>query len=255
MEHRIIPNKLYKYQPVNNYTLANLKNNQIWFSNVDDFNDPFELRFNIDKRSGNDILNDSLKRHGITAPELSKEKSDNIEKAAEKTVEEFANNFKKYNGVSCFSELYDNILMWSHYADKHSGFCLEFDTRYELFNKIRKVNYSDDYPKISLDISKVGDKFLDSICTKNKQWGYEKEWRLLHKECNKLYVYDNKCLTGIYFGAKMPFVYKEIISLIMRGQSRTVKFYEGFLSEKKYELNFKQTEYTPYLERTDIKIV
>lgn len=31
------------------------------------------------------------------------------------------NNF----AITCFSETPDNILMWSHYADKHSGFCVE----------------------------------------------------------------------------------------------------------------------------------
>ena len=27
-------------------------------------------------------------------------------------------------GVVCFSESYDNIIMWSHYSDNHKGFCL-----------------------------------------------------------------------------------------------------------------------------------
>ena len=30
-------------------------------------------------------------------------------------------------GILCLSEKRDDILMWSHYADGHTGFCLEFD--------------------------------------------------------------------------------------------------------------------------------
>lgn len=29
--------------------------------------------------------------------------------------------------ISCFSQRYDSILMWSHYGDKHKGICIEFD--------------------------------------------------------------------------------------------------------------------------------
>jgi hypothetical protein len=36
------PKKIYKYQPVNQYSLRNLKNNHIFFNNPNDFNDPFD---------------------------------------------------------------------------------------------------------------------------------------------------------------------------------------------------------------------
>jgi len=29
--------------------------------------------------------------------------------------------------IVCFSETYQSILMWSHYADQHRGFCIEYD--------------------------------------------------------------------------------------------------------------------------------
>ena len=28
--------------------------------------------------------------------------------------------------ASCFGSTYDSLLMWSHYASKHKGFCLIF---------------------------------------------------------------------------------------------------------------------------------
>ena len=29
--------------------------------------------------------------------------------------------------IICFSEVYDSMLMWSHYADNHKGFLLAYD--------------------------------------------------------------------------------------------------------------------------------
>ncbi|HMO16377.1 MAG TPA: DUF2971 domain-containing protein [Pirellulaceae bacterium] len=40
------------------------------------------------------------------------------------TIAVFLNN----SYVACFAEKADNFLMWSHYADRHQGICLEFET-------------------------------------------------------------------------------------------------------------------------------
>ena len=37
-------------------------------------------------------------------------------------MEKDINNF----GAFSMSQLKDNILMWSHYANQHKGFCIEF---------------------------------------------------------------------------------------------------------------------------------
>src|SRR3990170_8890726 len=41
---------------------------------------------------------------------------------------------------SAVSEKVDDILMWSHYSQNHTGFCLEFDTSFEPFDKVHKVS-------------------------------------------------------------------------------------------------------------------
>ena len=41
-------------------------------------------------------------------------------------------------GVACFTTELNNILMWSHYADGHKGFCLEFDTNFFKFQQSTK---------------------------------------------------------------------------------------------------------------------
>jgi hypothetical protein len=47
-------------------------------------------------------------------------------------------------GILCLSERQDNIAMWSHYANSHRGFCLEFDVSKKPFEKARRVIYGRD---------------------------------------------------------------------------------------------------------------
>ena len=42
--------------------------------------------------------------------------------------------------VSCFSEVNDSIVIWSHYANNHKGFCLEYDFKSLGFNDIRATS-------------------------------------------------------------------------------------------------------------------
>jgi hypothetical protein len=43
-EKKKIPEYVYKYRPFNQYSLRNLAGNSLWFSYVDEFNDPFESK-------------------------------------------------------------------------------------------------------------------------------------------------------------------------------------------------------------------
>ncbi len=89
-------------------------------------------------------------------------------------------------GICCFSERWDAILMWSHYADKHRGICLGYNARDLIgkagyvFGKIRpeKSSPSLDFKKMSHDAGQ--DEFIPNyIFTKAADWAYEKEWRLV----------------------------------------------------------------------------
>jgi hypothetical protein len=59
----------------------------------------------------------------------------------------------KHIGIACLSEEWNSILMWSHYAANHKGYCIGFDEkrlRYsQLFDKIKRVEYSKKYPELN----------------------------------------------------------------------------------------------------------
>ena len=69
-------------------------------------------------------------------------------------------------GVTCFTEDCTNLLMWSHYAENHTGFCLEFDASNEFFSNVRKVDYIPSPTVVSA---------RSLLCSTNLQrWGYHR---------------------------------------------------------------------------------
>lgn len=94
--------------------------------------------------------------------------------------------------VGCLCTDYKNSLMWSHYADSHKGFCIEYDFSAVPDEDKRivpfPVEYSKERPKISLKYAlnptekneHLGTKSLmAALLTKNIEWKYENEWRIL----------------------------------------------------------------------------
>lgn len=168
------------------------------------------------------------------------------------SIRDAAKIFLDKKGVTCFSETPDNLLMWSHYGDKFRGFCLEFDTAFVPFNGLIEVNYSDKIPVVPLSSGPLFENGRDGLirmlyCTKSKDWAYEREWRAIHQEKEKLFHYQAASLTGVYFGPESMGVSQEIICLILQGQNENVSFYRGRRSETEFKVVFERFTYTPHL--------
>ncbi len=115
--------------------------------------------------------------------------------------------------IGCLSTSYKNKLMWSHYADCHKGFCIEYDFSDEdkltFFNLPFPVYYSDIRPNISLDeldnfsvenSRGLVEKITMSLLTKDRAWEYENEWRILISNKESPLVKMPK-ITCVYLGA------------------------------------------------------
>ena len=121
--------------------------------------------------------------------------------------------------VCSFSGTQYSIIMWSHYADQHQGFCIEYDTESlpseNLFMRmLYPVIYSGklfDGTKYYLAAIRNQSKFnilfpALAALHKSPEWSYEKEWRLiipanLVKEALPWRVPTPK---RVYFGKRMP---------------------------------------------------
>lgn len=285
------PKKLYKYQSFNEYSIKNLTNQQIFFCSPLHFNDPFDcaIDFNINYHNGFilnylldyldnieseekdnwvslDVSDSTIKNKPLK--ELIVETDSNVlDNPVVNHFKEAINNGstdilkdilrKEYFselGVVSLSKKNNDILMWSHYAKGHRGFCLEFDTQYEPFNRSKRVRYSKNIPDVDIKDWKDGNltgNVLSPILTKYETWQYEKEYRIIHEEADYLEEYDSKALTGIYFGSEMDSSLEHILIAIAQQRYPHVNFYKSKRLENQFKVEFdhiNQTKVPPEID-------
>ena len=115
------------------------------------------------------------------------------------TIKEEYNNSKNTLDrfkISCFSESPYLMLMWSHYANEHKGFCIEYeipecsDESEKILRNIYPVIYTDtrnDLSSAFLNWESSGSPGIDGLCemykygllSKSLDWKHQKEWRLI----------------------------------------------------------------------------
>ncbi len=178
------------------------------FSNPVTFNDPFDcnenlLKINLDREKVASTFN-SLEY------KVSRKQRREMEKKLNNrnTISNILKKKKKEYKISCFSKKYDEILMWSHYADKHNGICVGFDFPHEYPEKfiLSTVKYLDKIKALDgeTDTNKI---ILYWLTTKSERWCYEEEVRAITKSKNKsdfeFVNYDMDRIREIIFGCNV----------------------------------------------------
>lgn len=261
------PDKLYKYEQVSVQSLLNLKNQVLHFGAPANFNDPYDCAINARVAEPSDKDVETFRKKYSKNDEIPLQIRLNLEvlpradlkewlvKIAQRSMNQVAEDSIQKRGVTCFSEVNNELLMWSHYANKYTGFCMEFDTSYEPFSKVRKVNYQTTMPSLSMTDALLNnnyEQFLDLFCIKSEAWAYEREWRCIHREASKNWHYESEALTAVYFGPEIDRGVIEIICLILQGQNSKVSFWQGERSNEAFAVEFKRVEYINYLKAKDL---
>ncbi len=257
MPKKPLPPRLYKYQPFDAQTITNLTLGQIWFAAPINVNDPYDCAswaVQTDEVSDDDFTKlqaYARKRDAALAARLSPEELRGaFINSARKVYPEQQKFQREQRGIACFSATVTDITMWSHYANGHRGFCLEFDTSLLPFSKALDVTYVDTPPVLNPIDVLVNDPSDDEsnellrafVLTKARCWSYEQEWRLMHKEPSKNYGYGNGPLTGIYLGAEMPHAHKDIIGRMTLDDP--VQLYEMVRDTRSFTLRAQPANYT-----------
>lgn len=96
-----------------------------------------------------------------------------------------------------------------------------------FFGKIHKVVYSDEPAKINLKSGKIDVTQLvsDFICTKQKEWEYEDEYRVIHGDGPKRVHLGRDAILAVYFGAKTPKEDMDAVARAVLSNNATVKFF------------------------------
>ncbi|KAB0664249.1 DUF2971 domain-containing protein [Oryzomonas japonica] len=265
-----IPEHIYKYESINAYSLKNLKAQSIYMSSPLLFNDPYDCALSTVMKEISDTDLDKLISHYVgreDVPEPVKkqfltatkdELKDMFFRASKSAIEQNVQQFLELRGVSCFSEKMDDLLMWAHYGGCYRGFCLEFRTDSEMFNKLRQIHYSSDIPRVDVATCLIENDFdhiADLYCTKSINWQYEREWRLIHQKAGTLYVYPSEALKAIYFGPNTDAHMMEILCLIIQGQNPQVEFWRGHLSKSEFKVEFEKVDYMPHVVAKELGLV
>lgn len=211
--------------------------------------------YNLNLFSSNDIISQLEKIAKMQNLDFDfAELNENIQSEKDRMFSLLKDTLSNKIRMTCFTNKNDNILMWSHYANKHNGICVKYDLKdcKELLYSTFPVVYSTKRPSISkneLLISssetKVNeDKLLlllvKSLLTKSDEWKYEEEWRSIIPTENL--ISDNlnhKCIKAIYFGVKVE-CYKiyEIIGELKKSiDIKNIKFFKMNMDDSTYSIN------------------
>jgi hypothetical protein len=246
---------LHKFCQFNEFTNSIFENSEIFFQAVNKFNDPFECQpaFNFE-RTDKQILN-SLCRH-LTSKEplLSIESIEkkaeeilrlgfhNSDEAWKKMAKDLIDKIQNTVGVFCMSSKKDNILMWSHYADDHKGFCLIFEASdtTPFFGNAQEVSYSDEYPLVEWFDTSQDRQIQKVFLTKYSDWKYESEWRIVdHENGAGVQQFPEHLLIGVIFGLKMDDKEKNKIVNWSINRSNPLKFYQATQSKHAYKIDME----------------
>jgi hypothetical protein len=248
IEMGLLPRYLYKYRGPDEGTKLVFSQNTVWFSNPKNFNDPFDCQI----ISSTDNSRQELERFMLrTRPHLQWQPAElavlvNIAyynpEDWNKMVNESIRSTMDIVGVSCFSENFNNLLMWAHYANAHTGVCLKFDLLADpnFFITPLKVVYSTDYPLYNQ--VRGDDTFASKLLnTKSSDWAYEEEWRIIKQDGQGANYFLKPTLVEVMFGCKASEEFiEEIKKLAIDSDMQQLVYKKAEISNSHFALNFRE---------------
>lgn len=146
--------------------------------------------------------------------------------------------------ASCFSEVYDSILMWSYYADNHRGVCAEYDLSLldfsypinrNIIQCLSKVQYSP--LRTDLFTSVDGTPHFHYLISKADVWSHEHEWRIVCESEEEYLPFD--CISGVYLGVNFDQRLPQYASLCEAVDThRNLSIFKGKRNPETYSINF-----------------
>lgn len=264
--------RIYKFSSFNENSITALATNSVWFSSVGKLNDPFEAMVNFNEPKSNNekiasyvkaaaknlegkfskdkAFNLSLQRYQENPDDFIKYTDNLVKEAKEKLLDGInsLNVFSTSIDIPNYKSFhYANMLMWAHYGDGFSGFCLRFSAK-KLYNSLKRLNESSKinvclmrYSNQSVEIDEadcLGLNDLDlykSIQQKHEQWIYEGELRFI-SNVNGLHKFSPEDLEDIYIGSKMEDGKKRVLLSIIKNYYPHASVYEVKIYKSSYSV-------------------
>ena len=156
--------------------------------------------------------------------------------------------------VFCLTETNDNLLMWSHYAQNHTGAVIKFLSLPEVDSPLimaEPVHYTTRMPRLRFtdlmgDFEETVRGILKTITlTKSDVWTYEKEWRIINALRNKTLTYEitpyaPEEVGEVYLGCNMAADDKDEIVELTRRMYPIAKLFQAEKHEREFALIFRE---------------
>lgn len=189
--------RLFKNYSPNANSYQSLAMRGLWCNYAESMNDPFDCLGLVRRNFSKTQLKEFKKIISTKGSEKQKKQISLDDFQLTNIINETRiKSIQKYAFCS-LSEKQNIILMWSHYAQAHAGFVIEFEfPELNGDHHLQKVRYEPILPV--LDLAKFG-KFmtgdeglisylLEDISIKSTDWSYEREWRIWRSEPSYYYI-------------------------------------------------------------------
>ena len=268
---------LYKYMPVQSEEalerLVAILRGQIYYSSPASFNDPFEMSAIFGAPDQDEVMELLGERSTFADLYLSKSARAKIYQQVRATLgtnRVVSREWIELIGVLCLTTSPDNLLMWAHYAQNHTGICLGFDSGFEPFSTAHPVHYQEGRALVApLNTVSREQQLVDKVLfVKSPHWRYESEWRCIKRpvrddekayyrdlyrqqpdKCDDIaqllaseggpgrYEFDVGALRRIYLGARMRPEWKDRVMAAVDTDTPFVKMHEMSLDNRYFKLN------------------
>jgi len=253
------PKTLYRYYAFNEHTEKIFKENEIYFASPDQYADLSDSKIcwvceGTYQEKEIYLNNLYLKK----CPDWSEEKRVSFIKKLltdkdhgddfQQIIKGSGERIRRRLGIYCLTEKKDNILMWVHYAYRHSGFCLEFDINngfFGLYTRAIKVEYETKLPIINvLHLENVPKGELGTkLVIKATDWKYEQEWRIVDTKGSGIHHFPEEALIGVILGNKISPKNKENVLKWCKLRKYPPTIYEAKEKEKEFGLDIVKIDY------------
>lgn len=231
------PKYLYKYKGINSIedlsrVLSIIKESKIYMPTYDQLNDPLEgagYNISIPTWAGISILS-----------------------AADMELPPIEEMKKRFRILSLSTDPVSPQL-WAHYANNYNGICLCF-SRDGVFKEAKRVLYSQKRHKKALTDKELEDAVHRGFFYKQKEWKYEKEWRIVgHMEEDNNYLhFPTKTLAAVIIGDKTP---PNIAQIIIDSLGEKVRVFKAVPGYQTAEIHLLNWEYEVPLDGSPIQYV
>ena len=258
-----------------------LTDQAIWFASPATFNDPFDCRipFRFDLIPKDEQFKRVRELGSEVNPSWTEEKLQTEAEYAVRTAGVFSEDpeirepaMRKYwqsisetYGVLSFAGEFRSILLWSHYADSHRGYCIEIDAHQlakELFDlhrtdehfvDVHRVVYREKLPIIipSNDQNEDLKRHMTLLTTKSSAWKYEREYRFIYvAKTNLARSISKGAIKRVILGCQMSPHHREEICELVSMQLPNTEVWEAVKSPDEFKLEFQPMKSGPALTST-----